>query len=292
MISIIIPTYNRSCMLREAIESVLQQRDIETEIIVVDDNSTDNTLEVMKKYPQIIYLKNNVNKGPGYSRLFGYTCSKGEYIVFMDDDDYYIVNTFFCDAVKILDCDLSLSLVAGNSFIKKEPQQALEESPMNISGFISGLKYLNGFQFKYSKPHSTFNAVLRKSSLEKAELRNMKMVNDASIYMRALTVGNIYLFDENIGVYRVHSNNISKSLDYKFLIANLIEKESIFYIIKEKLKYPQLWWFQQFRLIYNYFLWTNPSIEDKKSLIKWGKIHFNESYLLYIYLLFKAIQLK
>ena len=158
---------------------------------------------------------------------------------------------------------------------------------MNISGFINGIDYLNGFQFKYSKPHSTFNTIFRKSSLDKANIQNMKMVNDASIYLRALTVGNAYILDEKIGVYRIHSSNISKSLDPDFIIRNIEEKNYVFNIVKNRLRFPSIWWFQQFRLTYNYFINSLPNKESKLKVLSWGQKHLNNSIELYIYIFIK-----
>ena len=101
-----------------------------------------------------ISKRNEINMGPGYNRLMGYNMAKGDFVIFMDDDDYYIDDLFFYKAYNILINDNTLSFVSGNSFIKRDNNISLIESQMNISGFINGIDYLNGFQFKYSKPHS------------------------------------------------------------------------------------------------------------------------------------------
>lgn len=61
------------------------------------------------------------------------------------------------------------------------------------------------------------------------------MVNDAPIYMRALMAGDIYIMKDVIGVYREHSQNISKSLPTDFLIANIEEKRKIYKILDSKI---------------------------------------------------------
>lgn len=91
MISIIIPTYNRSKFICQAIDSVLAQtHQFSYEIIVVDDGSNDNTYEKLKLYgDQIIYIKQN-NNGPGAARNRGIIEAKGEYIAFLDSDDIWV----------------------------------------------------------------------------------------------------------------------------------------------------------------------------------------------------------
>jgi len=86
-VSVIIPTRNRATMVCTAIESVLKQQGdgIELEVIVIDDGSTDNTLDVLQRFP-VICLK---GKGQGVSsaRNMGLEAATGEFIAFLDDDD-------------------------------------------------------------------------------------------------------------------------------------------------------------------------------------------------------------
>ena len=88
-VSIIIPTFNRSKYLKRAISSALNQTYEKIEIIIIDDNSDDETDSVVRDFKdeRIKYYKNNKNKGPTFSRNKGIRLSKGEYITFLDDDD-------------------------------------------------------------------------------------------------------------------------------------------------------------------------------------------------------------
>lgn len=87
--SIIVPTYNREKYLYKCINSVLDQTYDKFELIIIDDGSTDNTEKLVKKYhdKRISYFKND-NNGIGYSRNFGIDKAKGDYIFFLDSDDY------------------------------------------------------------------------------------------------------------------------------------------------------------------------------------------------------------
>jgi len=89
MISVIIPTFNRSAFLKKAIESVLSQGYQDLELIVVDDGSEDDTPEVVANFDfGIRYIKQK-NKGPGAARNLGIKNSKGEFIAFLDSDDWW-----------------------------------------------------------------------------------------------------------------------------------------------------------------------------------------------------------
>ena len=90
LVSIIIPFYNSEKYIKRSLESILGQTYKNLEIILIDDGSTDRTVEIVKSYkdPRIIYLFQK-NQGQGPARNNGIKKSQGEYITFLDADDYY-----------------------------------------------------------------------------------------------------------------------------------------------------------------------------------------------------------
>lgn len=105
--SIIIPLYNREKYISRAIESVLNQRFNDFELIVVDDCSIDDSAKIVKHYSQkdsrIIYIKNERNLERCVSRNRGIQISKGKYICFLDSDDYHLpfhLETFYTQIIK------------------------------------------------------------------------------------------------------------------------------------------------------------------------------------------------
>lgn len=91
IVSIILPTYNRAYIIHRAIESVLAQTYQAWELIVVDDASEDKTVEVVEKYTdsRIIFLKNEENRGANFCRDLGVQNAKGDYLAFLDSDNYW-----------------------------------------------------------------------------------------------------------------------------------------------------------------------------------------------------------
>lgn len=91
MISFIIPSFNSASTIKRAIESILSQTaNIKYEIIIVDDGSIDNTEEVLRNYEKderIKYYKKE-NSGVADTRNYGVKMATGEYIIFVDSDDY------------------------------------------------------------------------------------------------------------------------------------------------------------------------------------------------------------
>ena len=94
LVSVYIPTHNRSALLIRALESVLRQTHQQIEIIVVDDGSLDDTFEVVQRYIQhnanITYLKHEQAKGACAARNYALSIAQGEYITGLDDDDEFL----------------------------------------------------------------------------------------------------------------------------------------------------------------------------------------------------------
>lgn len=85
--SIIIPTYNSEEFIEQCLESIFSQTYKNIEVIVVNDCSTDNTLEKLKKYKQIKVFSTKVNSRQGVARNIGLNNCTGDYILFLDSDD-------------------------------------------------------------------------------------------------------------------------------------------------------------------------------------------------------------
>ena len=88
-VSVIIPNYNYAQFVGEAIESVLNQTYKDIELIVVNNGSTDNSLEILSKYSTKIHLINQENLGQSGARKSGLEQSTGNYIAFLDADDIW-----------------------------------------------------------------------------------------------------------------------------------------------------------------------------------------------------------
>lgn len=91
LVSVIIPVFNGERFLSQAIESVLNQTYTNTEIIVVDDGSTDNTKIVATSFPKITYIYQE-NQGVACARNNALSIAKGDFITFLDADDCYEPN--------------------------------------------------------------------------------------------------------------------------------------------------------------------------------------------------------
>lgn len=95
-VSVIIPTYNRVNFLEEAIESVLSQEYKNFELIIVDDGSTDETRDIVRRYTKEVAYFYQDRRGVSCARNMGIKISSGEYIAFLDSDDKWLAKKLSC----------------------------------------------------------------------------------------------------------------------------------------------------------------------------------------------------
>ena len=98
MITIIVPVYNSEPYLPTCLNSIINQSYRDIEIICIDDGSTDNSLKILQQYAKHdnrIKIMHNKNKGVSFARNMGLDVAKGEYVLFVDSDDW--VETLTCE---------------------------------------------------------------------------------------------------------------------------------------------------------------------------------------------------
>ncbi len=96
-ISVIIPVYNSEKFLKKSLDSIRFQTYQNLEIICIDDGSTDNSLEILKDYAKVderFVVFNKQNEGPGRARNIGINMASGDYISFVDSDDWLLLDLY------------------------------------------------------------------------------------------------------------------------------------------------------------------------------------------------------
>ena len=122
-ISIIVPVYNTEPYLEQCLDSIINQTLEDIEIICVNDGSTDNSLSILEEYASKdnrIRIINQENKGQGFARNNGLKNVNGEYVLFVDSDDWIELNT--CEALykKVNELDLDMLFFCATSYIADE----------------------------------------------------------------------------------------------------------------------------------------------------------------------------
>ena len=165
-VSVIIPTYNRSSLIADAIQSVLAQTFGDFEIIVIDDGSTDNTKELVDNFkdPRIRYLYQK-NQGVSVARNTGIQASRGEYVAFLDSDDTLLKEALE-KRVEVLDRHPEAAFSYGQIYFVDEKGRIIQLEPRSKSSYVrEGIEELReiltfGHQFNNSA------AMVRRSCLQ------------------------------------------------------------------------------------------------------------------------------
>lgn len=111
-VSVVIPVYNSAIFLKDCLESLLKQTLSEIEIICINDGSTDNSLEILKSYAEKderIKVVNKKNEGQSIARNIGINMACGEYLGFVDSDDWVDLDYFekLYNAAQKYNCDIA-----------------------------------------------------------------------------------------------------------------------------------------------------------------------------------------
>ncbi len=132
--SIIIPVYNAQDTLEKGIDSILNQTYNDFEIVLINDGSIDNSQEIIEnyenKYPDIIKSYTQVNSGIAKARNKGIELSKGEYLFFIDNDDYIDNNYIetFVNEIEQRNCDV---VIGGYRRVAENGKLLFQKQPIN-----------------------------------------------------------------------------------------------------------------------------------------------------------------
>jgi glycosyltransferase involved in cell wall biosynthesis len=216
-VSIIIPTYNRENFIGEAVASALGQDYQEIEVIVVDDGSTDGTEEVLATFhdPRLVCVRQD-NAGRSLARNRAIGIARGEYITFLDSDDYYLPSKVGTQAA-FLDANPEFGMAYMSAFCVDDDRRDLN---MVYHASISGRIYPH---IAFYHPHTITlpNVMVRKEILEQiGEFDEaMERFEDIDLWRRIAKKTLIAGIDQ-IGCHvRTHVGNKLDSLDPERIVS-------------------------------------------------------------------------
>ena len=229
-ISVIIPVYNAEKYVSQAVDSALQFEEV-YEVVLVEDKSPDNALQVCKELAEkhsrvkLFQHPDQGNHGAGASRNLGLEKAEGDFIAFLDADDYYLPNRF--DAEKELFVNKNVDGVYGAIGVHYYSEKAKEQyykvfgdrlttvykkhSPKDV--FPGQLNMIGTFGL-----FSIDALTIRKSSLKKMEYffkTHLKLHQDTEFLFRLSYYLNLYpgILDKAVAVRGVHENNRITKID-------------------------------------------------------------------------------
>ncbi|WP_407276070.1 glycosyltransferase family 2 protein [Halothiobacillus sp. DCM-1] len=211
-VSVIIPTFNRSAVIAESINSVLEQSFKELELIIVDDGSSDNTEDIINKIndKRVVYIRNEQNKGAAESRNIGIWKASAEIIAFQDSDDIWLRDKLKKSMLALGDNPDAIGVFS--SFIQLDPKG----KNFTRKGFDSKGKNQHD-EILYKNFIGTPCAVVRKKYLLEVGGfdENLPALEDWDLFIRLTKLGRMAYIPESMVVTRKSRGSLSadKSAD-------------------------------------------------------------------------------
>lgn len=213
LFSVVIPVYNASKYLRECLDHLINQSYTNIEIICVDDGSTDDSREIVQSYPSIKLICQQ-NSGAGIARNRGFKESKGEYVLFMDGDDWADYSLFMkvFESIKKSPVMLDMVMYSYTRFDESTAEfKECRDLPEGISNLRSNvttdpdLLISNDLVIPWNK-------VMRSEFIRehRLEFPDFKCSNDRPFYLASLVYAKEILVIEDVLInYRVNSKSVT-----------------------------------------------------------------------------------
>jgi len=248
LVSVIIPTYNRSAYLGKAIYSVANQTYANIEIIIVDDGSTVNYAKsICAKFLNCNYFYKE-NGGLSSARNYGINLAKGEYIAFLDDDDYWL-ETKIEKQVEILLKNKDIDCVHSSAALVDEsgnPTGDLIGASQNKIHKRSGYVFWNALcTWVVKSPTPLIRKEVFRSDMMFDE--SIKVGEDVDFYQRMFYRHKVYYIDEPLAFYREYNNNDRLSIKKEKYIG--VEKKMLANFKKMGIRNPFILYYITLRLL-------------------------------------------
>ena len=210
LVSVIIPNYNYARYVTEAITSVEKQTHKNKEIIVIDNGSTDDSLQVLKSFGDRIRLIAQENQGQSGARNSGLKAAKGNFIAFLDADDTWAETKLEKQLALFSDPEVGLVYCGFHRIDAKG--KILSTTYAEKSGYL-----LEDFALSPAAAvlGGESTAVLRKSIAEKVGLFDLELSIGTGwdYWRRVASISKIASIREPLMLYRQHGNNLSRRMD-------------------------------------------------------------------------------
>ena len=198
------PTYNRLQFLPETVESILCQTLSDFELIIINDNSPDETEQWVKAQtdPRIKYIHVAENRGPSYARNKGLDMARGKYIAFADDDDLNEATRFAAQAA-VFDADESVAVCGSYIQFFDTDNRVRKYSDRSLPFRVKAL-----FEIPFHFPA----CMVRRSFIEKEGIRfrpEIRAADDYYFLMKIVAKGKAKVVPKVLYRYRWHQSSIS-----------------------------------------------------------------------------------
>lgn len=243
-ISIIIPVYNTEKYLKECIESAMHQTLTDIEIICVNDGSTDTSLEILKSFAEKdnrLKIVTQQNKGQSAARNTGLKIATGEYIAFLDSDDFFenIFAEQMYQKAQSQDADItmcSMNIVKNDKKETTHPYLSLDIIPKELDNIVFNITNIKKILFNICV--TPWNKIYKTDFLRKNDIKFLEKINfeDNLFFIESFVKAKkINIIRENLVNYRYFSDTSYSTQNGK----HDLKKLDFFRIIKKEKKILQ-----------------------------------------------------
>ncbi len=229
LVSVIIPTYNRTQYICEAVDSVLAQTYRNIEVIVVDDGSTDNTEEILSQYDSKIKYVFQNNAGPSAARNNGIKQARGDLLAFLDSDDIWFPEKLERQ-IQLMKQSRNTGLVSCGSYIINVSGE-ITASPIIKKNHENKKLFLKELMVHNVVSGGGSAALIKKKCFEELGLfsENLWIGEDWDMWIRIAKHYDIRFVEEPLIKCRAHGNNLHANTsrieaDAKQVVARNIER--------------------------------------------------------------------
>ena len=206
VVSIVTPIFNSELFLEETINSVLCQTFKNWELILVDDNSSDNSRKIAEKFTRkdkrVRLIKLEKNQGPAVARNYGIHNSKGKYVAFIDSDDLWSEN-------KLMD---QIKFMKSNNYLFTFSQYTKINENGEILSYVRVPDKVSYFDLLKKNHIGCLTVMLNIEKLGEIEMPLIRKRQDLGLWLKILKkIDYAYSLNQNLGSYRIRKNSVSSN---------------------------------------------------------------------------------
>ena len=235
-LSIIVPVYNVEIYLKECLDSIYNIKNIKKEIILINDGSTDLSLNILndykKQYPEITKIINKKNTGLSDTRNIGLKEAKGEYIYFIDSDDF--IDSLKFEKIFKIGKEKNIDIIKSSGYYLKNSEIKNLDKKIIKSGIYNGRQLIKLLHRNKIIRVEVWLSIYKLDFLKELDIKFEKgLLYEDTIfsYKCWLNCFSILYVNENFYYYRVrkgsimNSNKEKENFKYKLVNCNLLLKE-------------------------------------------------------------------
>lgn len=237
LVSIVMPSFNTGRFISQSIDSVLAQTYPNWELLIVDDCSGDDTVEVVSAYLQkderIRFIQNEKNSGAAYTRNRALREARGEWIAFLDSDDLWLPEKL----------EKMLAFMAENQCVfAYHDYIKIDENSKPIGVRVTGPEVVTKRKmYCYDYP-GCLTFMYSAKVMGVIQIKEIRKNNDYAILLKACKKASCHLLRENLASYRIRTHSITHG-DHKHLLGNYTLKDfyDLFHICDEQPPLKAAW---------------------------------------------------